>query len=244
MSRCKPIRAGLTACAVAGALAIAIPAGAAGSWSAALTGTSDYVFRGVSLSYARPVMQGGFNYQDQGGWFAGAWGSRVEPYPYDLHAIEIDAYAGMGWQLSPRWSARAAYTRYLYARDERARPYDYGELAVSLGFEDRLAATVSWQPDATHLSSKGYVRDRQAMAYELSGQWPVWQQVSLVGSLGYYDLKRLYGVGYSAGGAGLRFTRRHCELELMHFVADRAVAGLYGNASADHRWVGSLTLRY
>lgn len=217
---------------------------AAGNWSASLTGTTDYVFRGVSLSYESPAVQGGLNYQGRQGWFAGAWGSRIEPYPFGHHAIEADLYAGMGWQLAPRWSARASYTRYAYVRDERARPYDYGEFALSLGFEDRLAATVSWQPDATHLSTLGYVRGRPELAYELAAQWPLWKQLSVVGSAGYYDLDRLYGVSYWAGGAGLRFTHRHLELELMHFLSDHEVARLYQEASANGRWVGSLTLSF
>jgi uncharacterized protein (TIGR02001 family) len=244
MSCCARLAAGLQACVAVAALAASAPTHAAGAWSAAVTGTSDYVFRGVSLSYGHPVLQGGLNYQSQQGWFVGAWGSRVEPYPYEQHAIETDVYAGMGWQLSPRWSARATYTRYLYLRDERPRPYDYGELAVSLGFEDRIAATLSYQPDATHRAEPGYVRGRPSWSCELAGQWPLWKRLSVVGSAGYYDLKRLYGVGYTAGGAGLRFTHRHLEFELMHFVTDHAVGQLYDESSANGRWAGSVTARF
>jgi uncharacterized protein (TIGR02001 family) len=223
---------------------------AANPWSASITATSDYIYRGVSQTYERPAIQGGFNYLSQQGWFAGAWGSRIETYPYDYRAVEIDVFAGMGWRLSPRWSARASYTRYLYAWDQRPRPYDYGELALSLGFEDRIAATVSVQPDATHFSSVGYARSKLALAYELAGRWPLparWHipgQPALVGSWGYYDQQRLFGASYMAGGAGLRFTHRHLELELMHFVGDRTVNRLYEESSANDRWAGSLTWRF
>jgi uncharacterized protein (TIGR02001 family) len=233
-----------------GWLAWTAPVHAASPWSATLTATSDYIYRGVSQTYARPAIQAGYNYQDPQGWFAGAWGSRIEPYPYDLHAVEIDVYTGMGWQLSPRWSARASYTRYLYAWDQRRRPYDYGEFALSLGFEDRLAATVSVQPDGTHVSSAGYARNKQSLAYELSGRWPLptrWHvpwQPALVGSVGYYDQQQLFGASYVAGAAGVRFTHRHLELELMHFVADHTVDRLYDESSADDRWTGSLTWRF
>jgi heme A synthase len=72
-----------------------------------------------------------------------------------------------------------------------------------------------------------------ALAYELAGRWPLparWHipgQPALVGSVGYYDQQQLFGASYMASGTGLRFTHRHLELELMHYLADHAASRLY-----------------
>jgi uncharacterized protein (TIGR02001 family) len=66
------------------------------AWSATATGTSDYVFRGISQSDNDPAIQGsvGFTY---GMFYAGAWASSID---FDDDAdIEIDYYAG----ITPTW---------------------------------------------------------------------------------------------------------------------------------------------
>jgi uncharacterized protein (TIGR02001 family) len=240
----------LAALAGSAGLVVVLPARAAGTWSASITATSDYIYRGTSRTDERPALQAGINYQSRLGWFAGAWGSGVNPYPYDQHAVEFDAYAGMGWQLSPRWSTRASYTRYAYAWDRRPQAYDYGEFAVSLGFEDRLAATVSFQPDSTQASTTTYSRHKHASSYELAGALPLpiaWRlpgQPTLLASAGYYDQSHLFGQSYWAGSAGLRLSYRKLQFEVMHFVTDPNIITLYGDSSANGRWVGSLTLRF
>jgi uncharacterized protein (TIGR02001 family) len=231
-------------------LAAAPPLRAASPWSATITGTTDYIYRGSSRTDERPALQAGFNYQSPIGAFAGAWGSGVNPYPYNRHAVEFDLYAGWGWQLSPRWSARTAYTRTLYAWDHRRQAYDYGEFSVSLGFEDRLAATVSFQPDSTQATTYTYARNKHATSYELSGTLPLpraWRlpaQPTLLASAGYYDQSQLFHANYWAGAAGLRLTQGRLQFELLRFFADPKVGSLYGDSTANGRWAGSLSVRF
>lgn len=229
---------------LAASLCAAAPCRAEGRWSGSVAATSDYVFRGVLQTYDGGALQAGLNYQDPTGWFAGAWASNVEPYPFGSRAAEIDVYAGFAWALSPQWTARARYARYLYTWDRRRRPYDYGELALTLGFEDRLSATIAWLPDDTRYATPGYVRDRRSLAYELTARWPLGQRFALVAGAGYYDLKRLYGVGYWSGSAGLSYGYRRLELDFTRFVGDRTVRRLFEEASADGRWVASATYRF
>jgi uncharacterized protein (TIGR02001 family) len=215
-----------------------------GPWSGSLGATTDYVFRGVSQSYGGAALQGGLNYQSPAGWFAGSWVSNVDPYPFISNAAEVDLYAGFGWALNREWTARASYTRYVYVLDQRRKPYDYGEIAVSVAFEDRLAATVSYQPDATRYSTLGYVRDQPASAYELTGRWPLPRGFALVGGVGYYDLTHLYGVGYWSGSAALSYVHGRFEVDVTRFFSDGTVRRLFEDASADGRWVASIVCRF
>lgn len=214
------------------------------AWSASLAASSDYVLRGVSQSYDHAALQAGVSYRSSSGAFAGAWSSNVNPYPFRGAAAELDLYAGYAWTLGRDFSAQSTYTRYTYLDDPRPHRYDYDELAVSFRYLDRLAFTWSWQPDVSAYSALGSARDRAVLAYELSGLWPIRDGITVLGGIGYYDLHRLFGVGYTAGSAGLGWIGRHVEVELVRYVSQDTVERLYERASANGRVVVSAILRF
>jgi uncharacterized protein (TIGR02001 family) len=214
------------------------------SWSATAGGTTDYVFRGVSQTYGGAAGQLGLSYQSAQGWFAGAWGSNVDPYPAGASSTELDLYVGVSEPLCADLALRATVTRYTYLHDPRPTRYDYSELAVTLAYLDRLALTVSYLPDSTSYSNIGFARDKPAAGYELAAGWPAWWRLEVVGSAGYYDLHRLFGVGYWAGKAGLAYVDRRLTVELDRFVGDKVLTTLYGDASADGTWALSVVLRF
>jgi uncharacterized protein (TIGR02001 family) len=245
MSIRSRVRVGVEASLCIALLVGAPPPGRAdGPWSGTVAVTTDYVFRGVSQTYGDAALQAGLNYQSPAGWFGGAWASNVEPYPFGSNSAEIDVYTGFGWLLSPEWTARASYTRYLYAWDHRPAAYDSGEFAVTVGLQDRLSATVSWQPDDTGYSALGYARHRQSFAYELTGRWPLPKAFALVGGVGYYDLSRLYGTSYWSGDAGVSYSHGRLEVDLMRFFSDATVRRLFEDASADGRWAATAVFRF
>jgi uncharacterized protein (TIGR02001 family) len=245
MSCRRRSRAGVRAVAgIVALLAVIGRADADGPWSGSIAATTDYVFRGVSQTYGGAALQGGLNYQSPAGWFAGAWASNVDPYPFGSDSAEVNVYTGFGWALSSEWTARASYTRYFYAWDRRRKPYDYGEFAVTVGFEDRLAATVSYQPDSTRYSTLGYVRNKPSSAYELTGRWPLPRGFALVGGGGYYDLTHLYGVGYWSANAGVSYIHGRFSVDITRFFSDGTVRRLFEDASADGRWVATAVCRF
>ena len=74
----------------------AAPAEPASAWSATanIGFVSDYYFRGISQSWHKPAVQGGFDLSHSSGFYAGMWGSNVSPNTYPDANVEIDAYAG------------------------------------------------------------------------------------------------------------------------------------------------------
>jgi uncharacterized protein (TIGR02001 family) len=62
---------------------------------------SDYIFRGLSQTNTKPALQGGLEYDDLSGWYAGAWGSSIS-WLSDTSTsqarvssnVELDFYAG------------------------------------------------------------------------------------------------------------------------------------------------------
>jgi uncharacterized protein (TIGR02001 family) len=71
------------------------PAPAATPITANIGLVSDYRFRGISQTWKRPAVQGGFDYAHASGWYLGVWGSNVSGNSYNNGAgLEMDLYGG------------------------------------------------------------------------------------------------------------------------------------------------------
>ncbi|MBY4678471.1 TorF family putative porin [Marinobacterium arenosum] len=97
--------------------------------------TSDYRFRGVSQSAEDFALQGGLDWFNDAGFFAGAWGSNVDFYPTgdaldDGASAELDIYAGYAGAINDQISYDITLYRYLYPGDDIDQ--DYNEIAVGL----------------------------------------------------------------------------------------------------------------
>ena len=237
------LAAGLLQASVLTALPLLACAAADGPWSASFAATTDYIFRGVSQTYDRGALQLGANYQGTGGWFAGAWGSRVAPYPIAQSALELDLYTGISRPLGDEFTASVSYTHYMYLDDPRPERFNYDELAVAASYLDRIVATISYQPDSTLYSDLGFASRRSALAYEAAGRWPLPHAFALEAGAGYYDLHRLFGVRYWAADVGAQYVFRCVSVDLSRYFADSTVSRLYGGASANGTWVLSALVR-
>ncbi|MDP1533496.1 MAG: TorF family putative porin [Rubrivivax sp.] len=72
----------------------------ASPFSANITLTSDYLFRGVSQTTNKPAIQGGFDYAHPSGFYVGTWASNVDwVTTKDNTSMEIDLYAGYAGSL-------------------------------------------------------------------------------------------------------------------------------------------------
>jgi uncharacterized protein (TIGR02001 family) len=214
------------------------------NWSASVGATTNYVYRGISQTYGGGAVQLGANYQNPLGWFAGAWGSNVDPYPGGAPSKELDLYAGFNQPLGADFLLRGVYTHYAYLQDPRPARYDHDEVAATFAYLDLIAATVSYQPDATSYSQLGFAQKRATVAYELTGRWPLRAGFALTAGGGYYDLHDLFGVGYWAGDVGLAYSYRRLSVDLSRFFCDSTVERLYEDASANGIWVVSAVMHF
>lgn len=80
----------------------AAPAEPESNWTATsnIGFVSDYYFRGISQSWHKPAVQGGFDLAHSSGFYAGIWGSNVTPNTYPDASVEIDLYAGYNGSIS------------------------------------------------------------------------------------------------------------------------------------------------
>ena len=75
---------------------------------------SQYVFRGITYSDRRPALQGGFDYANNNGWYAGVWGSSLEEGDNAGNSLEVDLYGGYSHQFTDDFSMSAGLLQFYY----------------------------------------------------------------------------------------------------------------------------------
>lgn len=118
------------------AWAAAAPACMAGTLSANLAWTSQYISRGFQQTWGRPAWQGGIDYAAANGLQAGAWLSTVSGKFIEGGRAEWDLYAGYAATRGDlAYSAQLYAYRYPGARSgATGLAYDYRELALGLSY--------------------------------------------------------------------------------------------------------------
>jgi uncharacterized protein (TIGR02001 family) len=134
---------------IGAAVAASATMACAGTASAGVTAniqlTTDYVFRGVSLSNNNAAVQGGFDWSsDQ--FYAGVWASSLD------EGSELDVYGGWTPATGPvTWDLGVIFYNYPGAKDTPDADYNYYELkgAGTYNFNDHwhAGAALYYSPD-------------------------------------------------------------------------------------------------
>jgi uncharacterized protein (TIGR02001 family) len=122
----------------------------ASPWSATLTVTSDYRFRGQSQNSRNFAAQGSIDFESASGFFAGVWASEIDfSDTADTDSfVEIDFYAGYNFSLSEQTTGSLKATYYLYP--DNPFSYEYWEFQASLSHDFgalALSGEVNFSPD-------------------------------------------------------------------------------------------------
>jgi uncharacterized protein (TIGR02001 family) len=213
------------------------------SWSVTATGTSDYIFRGMSLSDEDPVFQASID-GSYGIWYFGAWGSGLAG---DNGPTEIDWYTGIKPVLGPvTFDFGIVYYTYFWGDDPGEA--DYVELKAGLEFSPVKNLTVKpvfwYVPDQDNAAEQ--VTIEGTLAYALPSVGIFTPTVSgLVGyteAVDYTDpAGPFYGTsdGYTYWNAGLALSVEKFTFDFRYWDTD-----LDANGLADERFVftASVTL--
>ena len=130
-----------------------------GAVSANVAFTSDYVWRGMTQSDG-PAIQGGFDFEDESGFYAGIWGSNVNFN--DGAGSELDYYAGYGFSLG-EVGVDIGYIAFDYPQNQTGLDFEETYLGLSLGdLGLTLASGLDGAPDYTEVS---YALGSVSLAY-------------------------------------------------------------------------------
>lgn len=114
-------------------LASAVPAQAEVTGNVSLV--SDYAFRGISQTWERPAIQGGFDYTHPSGFYLGTWASNVSGNLYNNASMEWDFYGGYNWKINDDLAINAGLLQYYYpgGKTPTASPDKYDTLEAYIG---------------------------------------------------------------------------------------------------------------
>jgi uncharacterized protein (TIGR02001 family) len=118
------------------------------SFSATVTGTNDYVFRGITQTQEEFAIQGSMDYSHSSGVYVGAWASNID-FSSPGASSELDIYGGFSNSIS-EIDYDLGFIYYNYPGVGSSRNFDYVEAAFSLGHDFGIAATsagINWSPD-------------------------------------------------------------------------------------------------
>lgn len=180
--------------------------------------TSEYIYRGLSMSDRNPALQAGLDISFNDHLFAGAWVSTIDlRNPNGGRDVESNLYAGLHYALTDRLSATATLLRYAYPGADGIHKYEHNEGLLSLSWDARYSLEYAYTDDARGLG-------RRATHVMLSADWPLRNGWILGANAGRYDLSRMGLPAYIHGNVGL-------STRVSRLTFD---ARLYGHEPIDH----------
>ncbi len=152
-----------------------IAAAAAGLWagtaqaefSATVTATSDYVFRGISQTAEDPALQASVDYESDIGLYVGVWGSNVDFDDCCDENVELDGYVGFYNEIGEDWRYDVGAIYYYYP--DTSEDLDYGEVYVGLGWK--------WLDVYYYYTDDFYASDEAGFYWDAKAEFelPVWE---------------------------------------------------------------------
>ena len=104
-----------------------------------LTLASDYRFRGISQTFGKPAIQGGFDYAHSSGFYVGNWNSNVSGVQFPQGAgLEMDVYAGFKFEPVKDVTADIGVLYYYYPGalvGGTTEKFDNGEIYVGAAYK-------------------------------------------------------------------------------------------------------------
>lgn len=172
-----------------------------------VTATSDYDFRGISLSAKDPALQASIDYAHDSGFYLGIWGSNVDYGDCCDENLEIDYYAGFAGGEDLYWDVGIVYYTYPGANYRPGgKTLDYAELYGALGYK--------WIEGKIWYANSNSNSELASWYYEANGTFELPANFGLTAHIGYSDGDYFDGSEYTDWSIGLTYMLGHFEFAL------------------------------
>ncbi len=190
------------------------------SFGGTITGTSDYIFRGVSQTDEDPAIQGSVDVSHSSGFYAGVWASNVD---FDVEGdginTEIDYYLGWVFGLPGDVELDLQAVRYTYPGSNSGFGIDYNEYIAALSYS-YFTGSFAYSDDFVNSGGDTYY-------YELAGEFPIGETgFNITGTIGYSDLEEATDDNYTSYQVGVNYTWNNILLDVSYFDTSSYGAGL------------------
>jgi uncharacterized protein (TIGR02001 family) len=228
----RPIRTLLliacAGCAVARADSVRVFTGSVG-------GTSDFVFRGLSLTRGKPAAQASLDIEFPKEFYVGAFVATADPNPGPSPNLEVDVWAGRYWSVSEDFSADLRLSQYTYPDDPRRVSYNRSEVTGTLGYRNQLFVAAIYSPNTKAVGSSAGYEEGNAWAVEVSGRKALGERFSLSGGFGHYGLNEIYHDSYNYWNATLTAQLSPFEIQLAYLGVDENAGEHFNSKSVGDR---------
>ena len=185
-------------------------------FTGSIGGTSDFVFRGLSLTRGKPAAQASLDVEFPKEFYVGAFVATADPNPGPSPPVEMDFWAGRYWRMSENFSGDLRLSQYTYPDDPRRKSYNRTELTATVGFRNQLYLAAIYSPNTEAVGSSGGYAEGNAWAVEVSGRQPLGERFSLSAGVGHYGLNEIYHDSYNYWNLTLTATLKPFELQLAY----------------------------
>jgi uncharacterized protein (TIGR02001 family) len=189
-------------------------------FTGSIGGTSDFVFRGLSLTRGKPAAQASLDIEFPKEFYVGAFVATADPNPGPSPHLEMDVWAGRYWSVSEDFSADLRLSQYTYPDDPRRVSYNRSEITGTLGFRNQLFVAAIYSPNTRAVGSSAGYDEGNAWALEVSGRKALGERFSVSGGVGHYGLNEIYHDSYNYWNATLTAAIAPFEIQLAYVGVD------------------------
>lgn len=199
--------------------------------------TSEYIFRGQSMSDGNPSLQAGIDYAHDSGLFVGAWAATLDLRSQSgRRDTQLNYYAGYHFASESRVAASFSLVRYTFPGQSGARDYDYTELLGSVYLDDHYVVEIGY-------ADKYYGFDWANRHIELRRNWTLPNAWVISAGLGWNDIDAAAPSDYLYWdlGASARFSRLMIDLR---WFDNEPQSGALSWLSAESQLVATLSFAF
>lgn len=198
-------------------------------------GTSDFVFRGLSLTRGKPAVQASLDIEFPREFYIGAFVATADPNPGPSPNVEMDVWAGRYWSVTENFSADLRLSQYTYPDDPRRVSYNRSEITGTLGYRNQLFLAAIYSPNTKAVGSSAGYEEGNAWAVELSARKALTERFSISGGFGHYGLSEVYHDSYNYWNATLTASLSPFEFQLAYLGVDENAGDHFNSKSVGDR---------
>ena len=162
---------------------------------------SDYFFRGITQTWGKPAVQGGFDFVHESGIYVGTWASNVSGNQFPGGSLEWDLYGGYNYKINDDFTIGAGVLYYYYPGANFSKAATPGPDKTLNTFEGNISASWKWLTFKVSYAFTDYFGASQAIGYkgdtsgtlypELNAAYPLpfAEGLSLIGHVGYTSVR-------------------------------------------------------
>lgn len=203
---------------------------------------SDYRFRGISQTFEKPAIQGGFDYAHSSGFYVGNWNSSISGVQYpDGASLEMDFYGGYKFEVAPEVGLDIGLLKYYYpgSRNAAGDKFDALELYVGASWK-WLSAKYSRSIDKEYF---GFTDARGSDYVELNANFEIMDKTILGLHVGHQKFKNSGAFDYTDYKVGVTRDFGFASLGLAYVTTNADTASYtFANSRGRSRDVGDGTV--